>query len=417
MHRRYILVSILALTLLMVLVGLVMVDRGPAVRAQDATATPADDSATASSAVTETTPLAETTALTETAELSATAEATGVLVADAPQAYVNLDLSAGFALDPFLVSANGGGSVDASTMAEGCVGFISENPVLTLDWEGDAEMARIFFFSDHDPSLVIEGPDGTVFCSDDAHDALLDPSVDLESPAKGRYNIWVGNQDDDSLIPGILVLTLRPDIDVDTFQLTGLIKRPAIPGHTDEADEAADGADTEEDAVNDHLEEMPESVELREQLAAELADATEVRPFDEGMTLTATAELTGEIPGFMLPVNPDSPQPLCAGISNPDSVLTFSVPEGLETFRVFVESSADSTLQLLTPDGDFLCTDESPDHVNRNPLIDVANPAPGNYAVVVGRLSVDDTADAFVTVTTDLSLEPALLEAESAESN
>src|SRR5262245_20002239 len=56
----------------------------------------------------------------------------------APTAYVTLNLAAGFPLDPFFVSVNGGGEVDASTLASGCTGYVNTEPTVTLNWTGEA---------------------------------------------------------------------------------------------------------------------------------------------------------------------------------------------------------------------------------------------------------------------------------------
>jgi len=78
---------------------------------------------------------------------------------DAP-AYLTLNLAAGFPLDPFIVSANGGGPVDASTIDENCSGYVNEAPTLSVDWSGSAEMIRIFYYSDHNPTLMVRLPNG-----------------------------------------------------------------------------------------------------------------------------------------------------------------------------------------------------------------------------------------------------------------
>jgi hypothetical protein len=372
MQRRSTFVPLLALTLVLAFVSLLALGRGPVARAQDATPTP--EAEVDASAV-----------MTDTAD--------SMVEAESPQAYVELNLAAGFPLDPFIVSVNGGGPVDAATVADGCVGWVSENPVLTLDWEGDAELARIFFYSEHNPSVVVQGPDGAFTCAGDMHEGLLDASVQFDAPAPGRYNIWVGNEDDDALIPGVLVLTTRPEVTVGSFQLAGLVDRPVIA-----------------DVLPDVTEDSVIGALIRERLAEALANDDEVEPLEEGVTITATSVITGDVPGFLLPVDEASPLNVCAGISNNVSTVTVSVPEGLPFMRVFIESDTDTTLQLLAPDGGFLCVDDSADGANRNPMIDIEAPAPGNYAVVVGRLSPDATGEATVTVTTDPELEPALLE-------
>ncbi|MGL4651734.1 MAG: hypothetical protein ACRC1H_20165, partial [Caldilineaceae bacterium] len=220
MQRTSTAFPLIALTLLLVLVGLLAFGASPVASAQDASATP--ETPSESAVITDTEVSAESEAMSVTAEM---VSAPG----EAPQAYLSLDLAAGFALDPFFVSVNGGGDLDAATVADGCVGMVSENPLLMLDWEGDAAMARIFFHSDHNSSLVVQLPDGSYQCADDAGEMLQDAQVELTAPMTGVYSVWVGNEDGEGLIPGVLVLTTREEVSVDMFTLDPLVKRPAMP--------------------------------------------------------------------------------------------------------------------------------------------------------------------------------------------
>lgn len=406
MHRKSTYYPLIALTLLLALVSLLLLGRGPVARAQDAAATPA-----ATDVVT------GTTEMTDTTEVELATEEVVEVVEAMPKAYVTLDLDAGLTLDPWFVSVNGGGgTIDAATIAEGCVGFVREEPVLTLNWAGDAELLRIFFYSDHDSSLVVQLPDESYLCAGDAETWLADAQVQVDAPEAGAYNIWVGNEEHESRIPGLLVLTEKESVDVGSFTLDGLISRPAVPLQ-DDSDADEDGAATKatddevgDNAINEFVEELPEAAELRETLVFLISNAINTTALEEGATLTATAPLTGMIPGFLWPVHESSPKPLCSGLSDATAALVLSVPEGLPLLRVFAESELDSTLFLLTPDGDFYCTDESPDGLNRNPLIDFENPPAGNYAVFVGRLTPDQTGEAAVTVTTDATLLPVQLD-------
>ena len=126
-------------------------------------------------------------------------------------ALVTLDLAAGFPLDPTFMSLNGGGEVDASLLSPDCKGFINRNPVATVNWTGAAEMLRAFFYSDSDSTLVVLTPDGKLVCNDNANEQLLDPVLDIKNPVPGKYRIWVGSAADRQRIPGILVLTAKPD--------------------------------------------------------------------------------------------------------------------------------------------------------------------------------------------------------------
>jgi hypothetical protein len=343
--------------------------------AQDATPTPVEPASTSDA----------TAAVTDTISFDSELP---------PQAYVTLDLEAGFALDPFFVSVNGGGETDASTLSEECVGFIADNPVLEVDWEGEVDAARIFFHSDHDSSIVVQLPDGSYVCNGNASLALLDGSVLLKDPEKGAYSVWVGNQSGDGLIPGVLVITTRPGVTAGNFDLDTLISRPPLP-----------------EQLSTVLDTLPDAAAIRAVLAAALADDADAIPLENGTDLTATADVTGTLPGFMWPVSPLSPNPLCTGLTNSESELDFTVAEGTSLVRVFFEGDGDASLLVFTPDGDALCTDDSDDGANLNPLLELVDPAPGNYAVVIGRVSPDEEITGDITVTTDPEATPAMLEA------
>ncbi len=126
--------------------------------------------------------------------------------------------------------------------------------------------------------------------------------------------------------------------------------------------------------------------------------------------LTASTVVTGMLPGFVWPVSPLSPAPICNGLSNAKPGLVFSVAEGTTDVRIFAESDSDVTLLVILPDGTFACNDDSEDGANRNPVVDLTNPVAGNYGVAVGRIVGDKSVDAQITVTTDTTSAPAMLE-------
>ncbi len=320
---------------------------------------------------------------------------TSPIVATDSGAYVTLNLEAGFPLDPFFVSVNGGGEVDASTLDATCTGNVSENPVLTLNWSGESDFARVFVYSDHNPSLVVELPDGTFACGGDMNAMLRDPQVTLDAPAEGVYNIWVGNEDGDGLIPSVLVLTTKEDVSVGGFQLSGLVQRPQLREQVAKVVETLSLAD---------------AALVQAAIETALADSANVQPLGDDAPLTASTVVTGMLPGFVWPVSPLSPEPICNGLSNAKPGLVFSVAEGTDAVRVFAEADADTTLLVILPDGSFACADDSEAGANRNPVVDLTNPVAGNYGVAVGRLLADESVEAQITITTDTTSAPALLE-------
>ncbi len=99
-------------------------------------------------------------------------------------AFIAISPQAGFPLDPFLVSLQGGGPVDASTVSDGCNGFVAEAPAVTVDYQGEADLLRAFFLSNGDTTLVVQTPDGDFLCNDDTHPLLLDPSIVITAPVQ-----------------------------------------------------------------------------------------------------------------------------------------------------------------------------------------------------------------------------------------
>ena len=164
-------------------------------------------------------------------------------------AMVTMDLAAGFPLDPTFVSLNGGGEVDARLLGKECAGYINRQPVAKVHWSGEADMVRAFFYSDGDPTLVILTPDGKLLCNDNANEQLLDPFVEITKPVAGEYRIWVGSAAKNQLIPGVLVLTTKPGVDLGTFELGKLIKRPSIP---QTLAKPADGGDARRSGAGAH---------------------------------------------------------------------------------------------------------------------------------------------------------------------
>lgn len=73
---------------------------------------------------------------------------------------------------------------------------------------------------------------------------------------------------------------------------------------------------------------------------------------------------------------------------------TVTVGAAIPMLRVLVNGGpdADTTLAVRRPDGTVLCNDDSGDPGNSlNPVIEIANAAPGEYQVFVGGYSTGDT--------------------------
>ncbi|MEZ4771016.1 MAG: copper resistance protein NlpE N-terminal domain-containing protein [Caldilineales bacterium] len=306
---------------------------------------------------------------------------------DENAALVTLDLQAGFPLDPTFVSVNGGGDLNAAVIDPECAGYVNRQPVVTVNWTGEAEFVEAFFVSDDDPTLVVLAPDGQVYCNDDANDQLMDPVVEVANPLPGQYRIWIGSYARNQLIPGILVLTTNPDVNLGTFDLGSFIKRPPVP----------EVLETPEPAVD--LEAIMAAVESR------LAKTQLQKLGAPAGAIQITAE--GTIPAFQLPLD----DPACNGLVNEAPDHVFEWAGATDALNVYFEGDGDATLLVMGPDQSVTCSDDAADTGNLNPQVILSNPAAGTYAVWVGRVSPDAPVAGTLTITGDSSALPAMLEA------
>lgn len=317
-------------------------------------------------------------------------------------AFLTMNLRAGFPLDPFVVSLNGGGEIDASTLDPECVGFITEAPTFAVNWEGEAEFFDIFYYSDFDPTLVLQLPDGSYLCNDDASDNVLDPELLIESPAEGQYNLWVGSYDEGQLIPGFLVITANRSVNVNNFDPGALVKRGAIGGDIQPANVL--GAEAVQAALGGQA-----AGEGRDEaaIAASRTAGRNIVPDVEiagGNTpITATLVADGETPVFTI-LPKDDNGVVCGGlVSGAAPEFVFSYSGDVEDLRIFFEGSADASL-VVVGEEIVLCSDDSEGGENGNPLIDIYNPS-GLYGVWVGRFDPNEPVTGTLTIveTTDVA--------------
>lgn len=306
---------------------------------------------------------------------------------DERAALVTIDLQAGFPLDPTFVSVNAGGDLNAAVIDPDCPGYINTQPVVTVNWTGEAEFVEVFFVSNDDPTLVVVGPDGEIYCSDDANDQLLDPVIELQNPMAGQYRIWAGSYARGQLIPGVLVMTANPDVNIGTFDLGSFIQRPLVPEVLEVPAPAVD----------------MESIQA--EIQARIAKAQLQKLGAPAGSVEITAE--GTIPLFQLELD----NPTCNGLvaENPDHVFEWS--GAAEMLNVYFEGDNDATLLVLGPDESVACSDDSAETGNVNPQVIVSNPVAGTYAVWIGRINPEAPVVGTLFITADGSAVPAMLEA------
>jgi hypothetical protein len=113
-------------------------------------------------------------------------------------------LRTGFTPDPHVVAVRSGGDINAQSLSSSCAGFISSAPDVRLHFSAGSLPLIISVNSSADTTLVVNGPDGSWYCSDDEGVNGLNPMVRFNNASSGRYEIWVGTYGNASLQPAQL---------------------------------------------------------------------------------------------------------------------------------------------------------------------------------------------------------------------
>jgi len=101
-------------------------------------------------------------------------------------------LAPGFMPDPHVVQGSAGGARDASTLDPSCAGWVGAQPNHIFEATGSFPDLRVMAHSPADTTLVIQAPDGSYLCNDDAEG--LNPMI-AQGFGAGFYRIYVGTYD------------------------------------------------------------------------------------------------------------------------------------------------------------------------------------------------------------------------------
>lgn len=137
--------------------------------------------------------------------------ATSTLTPDASltAAYGEITLRSGFTPDPRRISLRAGGAVPAANASPGCTGSIARAPDYQVTYTAGRLPLIIRTESATDTTLVVNDPDGVWHCDDDGRGQGGDAQVNLDKPASGVYDIWVGTFGGGTAA-ATLILTERP---------------------------------------------------------------------------------------------------------------------------------------------------------------------------------------------------------------
>lgn len=299
--------------------------------------------------------------------------------------FATVDLASGFILDPYLLRVMGQGDIPAEEIEADCVGFVAESPNVALNWSGETDALHLFVYSDSDPVLVVETPDGEFLCNDDANEVVLDSLVSISDPAEGTYNIHVGSFSAEEPVLGFLVVTeIDLTEDLDDLDLTPLLDRRE---HVDETAVLPD-------ATLDDLALGATAVFGNDELEAEFT----------AVTMPAAGGGDFAVHGF------DAEDRDCQGYVSLVPTYSFELSEATDV-ALFFEADHDSALLLVGPDGVLACSDNADDG-NLNPLILLSAAAAGQYDVFVAGHVPHDIVTGQLTIAAENSASPDVLSAD-----
>ncbi len=135
----------------------------------------------------------------------------GILDYKADPLYGSALLQRGFSPDPHLVAVGAGGTADTSNLNLEC-GFTPSAPTVAFNLSGGASegFLRIYFVPDDglDTTLIVHTPNQEWICEDNSSfGSGMNPVIDIEYAASGKYAIWVGMHQSDTYAPGMLSIT------------------------------------------------------------------------------------------------------------------------------------------------------------------------------------------------------------------
>jgi hypothetical protein len=125
-----------------------------------------------------------------------------------PSNFGSTDLTAGFVPDPFTFDLVSGGPIDVAYLGSDCLGYATTASDYDVTYTaGNQSLLRFYFVADTaDTTLIINAPDGSWHCNDDAP-GTIDPMIDFDDPESGRYDIWIGSFESGTENSGTLYVT------------------------------------------------------------------------------------------------------------------------------------------------------------------------------------------------------------------
>lgn len=260
-------------------------------------------------------------------------------------------LRANFQPDPHTVSVSAGGVFDSSTLGDGCRGYMDTRASYTLRYNAGDLPLYIGATSDADTTIAVRGPNGQWTCDDDSG-GNLNPVVSWETPASGRYQIWVGR------------FGVQGESAAATLYITEVAPAPQ--------QEAGGTPDWTLDPTFGEI-----------ALAAGFIPDPHTVEIAAGGSLDASVTVNEQCRGWIA--------------AAPDYRVQWTAGSGQSPLIFSVASDADTTLVINDSQGNWVCDDDGGEN-GFNPSISFSNPPSGQYDVWVGTYSSGDLQESVLHV-------------------
>lgn len=267
----------------------------------------------------------------------------------------SVSLSSGFTPDPYRVDMYSGGDVDATTVANGCVGMVARAPDFELSYSAGSLPLIFGVTSENDTTLVINGPDGRWYCDDDSGDGT-NPLMSIPNPQSGTYDVFVGAYGGNGASAQLYITELNGNAYGDG-------------GGSDNNDNYAGAVDPFE-AANYGV----------------LTLRAGFNPDPQVVSMRAGGS-----------VNAENIASNCRGYVSRAPDLELSYTAGSLPLIISVDSASDTTLVINGPDGRWYCDDDG-GNGSLNPAMHINNPRSGTYDIWVGTYSSGQSQPASLNV-------------------
>jgi tetratricopeptide (TPR) repeat protein len=119
--------------------------------------------------------------------------------------YGTVAMKAGAKMKPTVVTVDAGGTIQ--TKLGGVAAWVANPPDVRLNYTAGNAHLIIRAESEADTTLLINLPDGKWIANDDGPNAGLNPSLRINDPPSGQYDIWVGTYSGGKFPPAVLVIS------------------------------------------------------------------------------------------------------------------------------------------------------------------------------------------------------------------